>query len=321
MTATSKTVLALLCLALAPAALAQTYPSRFVTLVTGFTAGGGVDLIARTYAVELSKVLGQQVIVENRPGAGGTVGAEVVAKAKPDGYTLLVGGPGNNAIAYSIYPKLPYEPKSFAPVSLLSQNPNVVAVHPSVPAETIADLVRIAKARPGSLRYGTPGNGSGQHLAAELFKMTMQVDLQHVPYRGVPESNNALITGEIEMALPPVFQAAALVKSGKIRALAVTSPQRSAVMPNVPSMQEAGVPEFDQTVWNALFAPAGTPPAIINRLNEAVKQAIQSRELVGRLEALGAMPAAGTPAELGERVQKEIERWGRVVKATGAKPD
>lgn len=318
---TPRTVLALLLLGLAPGVLAQTHPTRLVTLITGFTAGGGVDLIARSYAGELAKALGQQVIVENRPGAGGTVGADVVAKAKPDGYTLLVGGPGNNAIAYSVYPKLPYEPKSFAPVSLLSQNPNVIAVHPSVPAETIADLVKLAKAKPASVRYGTPGNGSGQHLAAELFKMTMGIDLQHVPYRGVPESNNALITGEIEMALPPVFQAAALVKSGKIRALAVTSPQRSPVMPGVPSMQEAGVTDFDQTVWNALFAPAGTPPAVINRLNEAVRQAIQSRELVSRLEALGAQPAASTPAELGDRVQKEIERWGRVVKATGAKPD
>ena len=318
---TPRTVLALLLLGLAPGVQAQAYPTRLVTLITGFTAGGGVDLIARSYAGELAKALGQQVIVENRPGAGGTVGADVVAKAKPDGYTLLVGGPGNNAIAYSVYPKLPYEPKSFAPVSLLSQNPNVIAVHPSVPAETIADLVKLAKAKPASVRYGTPGNGSGQHLAAELFKMTMGIDLQHVPYRGVPESNNALITGEIEMALPPVFQAAALVKSGKIRALAVTSPQRSPVMPGVPSMQEAGVTDFDQTVWNALFAPAGTPPAVINRLNEAVRQAIQSRELVSRLEALGAQPAASTPTELGDRVQKEIERWGRVVKATGAKPD
>jgi tripartite-type tricarboxylate transporter receptor subunit TctC len=303
------------------AAWSQAYPTRYISLVTGFTAGGGVDLIARTYAVELAKVLGQQVIVENRPGAGGTVGADFVAKAKPDGYTLLVGGPGNNAIAYSVYPNLPYQPNSFAPVSLLSQNPNVIAIHPSVPADSIADLVRIAKAKPGGLRYGTPGNGSGQHLAAELFKMTMGIDLQHVPYRGVPESNNALLVGEIEMALPPVFQAAALAKAGKIKALAVTTPQRSSAMPSVPSMQEAGVADFDQTVWNALFAPAGTPPAIIARLNEAVVQTTKLPQLVSRLESLGAAPASSTSSELGERVQKEIVRWGRVVKATGAKPD
>jgi tripartite-type tricarboxylate transporter receptor subunit TctC len=206
-------------------------------------------------------------------------------------------------------------------VSLLSQNPNVIAVHPSLPVDSIADLVRLAKEKPGSIRYGTPGNGSGQHLAAELFKMTMGIDLQHVPYRGVPESNNALFTGEVQMALPPVFQAAGLAKSGKIKALAVTTPERSPVMPSVPTMQEAGVADFDQTVWNALFAPAGTPQLVVDRLNEAVRQALKSRELVGRLESLGATPAASTPAELGERVQKEVERWGRVVKAAGAKPD
>ena len=310
---------ALLCLS--AAAWSQAYPARYVTIVAGFTAGGGADLIARTYAAELATLLGQQVIVENRPGAGGTVGADYVAKAKPDGYTLLVGGPGNNAIAYSIYPKLPYQPGSFAPVSLLSQNPNVIAIHPSVAAESIADLVRLAKAKPGGLRYGTPGNGSGQHLSAELFKMTMGIDLQHIPYRGVPESNNALLAGEIEIALPPVFQAATLAKAGKIKALAVTSPRRSSAMPNVPTMQEAGVTDFDQTVWNALFAPAGTPPAIIARLNEVVAQATKLPQLVNRLEALGATPASSTPAELGERVQQEIDRWGRVVKATGARLD
>jgi tripartite-type tricarboxylate transporter receptor subunit TctC len=303
------------------AAFSQAYPARYVTLVVGFTAGGAVDLIARTYATELSKALGQQVIVDNRPGAGGTVGADFVAKAAPNGYTLLVGGPGPNAIAYSVYPSLPYGPKAFAPVSLMSQNPNVLAVHPSVPVESVAELVQLARSKPGHLRYGTPGNGSGQHLAAELFKMTMQVNLQHIPYRGVPESNNGLVTGEIEVALPPIFNAASLAKSGKIKALAVTTPQRSPAMPNVPTMQEAGVPEFDQTVWNSLFAPAGTPPVIISRLNEATAQAAKSPQLVSRLESLGATPAASTPEQLGERVQREIERWARVVKATGAKPD
>jgi tripartite-type tricarboxylate transporter receptor subunit TctC len=151
--------------------------------------------------------------------------------------------------------------------------------------------------------------------------MTMQVNLQHIPYRGVPESNNGLVTGEIEVALPPIFNAASLAKSGKIKALAVTTPQRSPAMPNVPTMQEAGVPEFDQTVWNSLFAPAGTPPVIISRLNEATAQAAKSPQLVSRLESLGATPAASTPEQLGERVQREIERWARVVKATGAKPD
>ncbi len=302
-------------------AFAQSYPARPVTLITGFTVGGAVDLIARIYAIELSKALGQQVIVENRPGAGGTVGADFVAKAAPNGYTLLIGGPGPNAIAYSIYPNLPYDSKAFAPVGIISENPNVLAVHPSVPVESVADLVRLAQSKPGQLRYGTPGNGSGQHLAAELFKMTMRVDLQHIPYRGVPESNNALLSGEIEIALPPIFNAAALAKAGRIKALAVTTPQRSPVMPNLPTMQEAGVSGFDQTVWNALFAPAGTPPAIIRRLNDALAVAIKSPQLLSKLESLGATPAASTPEQLGERVQTEIERWAKVVKATGAKPE
>jgi tripartite-type tricarboxylate transporter receptor subunit TctC len=268
------------------------------------------------------KPLGQSVIVDNKPGAGGMIGAEYVARSAPTGYTLFVGGPGPNAIAHALYSKVPYDSlKDFAPVSLISENPNVLVVNPSVPANSAAELIALAKASPGKLSYASAGNGSSQHLAGALFTSMAKVDILHVPYKGVAEGINGVVAGDVNVMFVPLANAVSLMKGGKLKVLGVTTPKRSATLPQVPTLAESGVPGYEQTVWNALFAPVGTPPAVVAKLNAAVRVAVATPELKQKFEIAGVAPAASTPEQLTAFLKVEIEKWGKVIRDSGAKID
>jgi tripartite-type tricarboxylate transporter receptor subunit TctC len=298
---------------------AQGYPNKPITLVVGFAAGGSADVIGRTVAHQLGEVLGQQIVVDNKPGAGGIIGAEYVTKAKPDGYTIFIGGPGPNAIAPTLYRNLPYDPiKDFAPISTVSENPNVLIVHPGLNVKSVKDLVALAKSKPGKLTYASAGNGSSQHLAGEHFKSLANVNILHVPYKGVPQGVTAVITGEADMMFSPLANAQPLVASGKVVALGVTTPKRSPALPDVPTIAEAGVPGYEQTVWNAFFAPSGTPPEIVARLNDATRKALSDPAVRKQLQGMGVEPAASTPAELTAFVKNEVAKWGKVIRDSGA---
>ncbi|MCC7414253.1 MAG: tripartite tricarboxylate transporter substrate binding protein [Gammaproteobacteria bacterium] len=301
---------------------AQDYPTRHVTILVGFTAGGAADLVARNVSTELGKLLGQQVVVENRPGAGGTIAAETVARAAANGYTLLCGGMGPNATAHTLYPKLKYDSaKDFAPVSLLAENPNVLVVHPSIPARNVAEFLAAARRTGVPLMYASAGNGSAQHVAAELLRSMAKLRVSHVPYKGIPEGLGDVISGQLDFMFPSIFNAVPLAKSGKVRALAVTTRSRSPIVPDLPTIDESGVPGYEQVVWHALLAPAGTPPAVVARLNEAVRKALAAPDIARRLAGIGATPAWNTPEDLGRYVRAEIDKWGRIIRESGAKLD
>ncbi|MGE0797533.1 MAG: Bug family tripartite tricarboxylate transporter substrate binding protein [Lautropia sp.] len=303
-------------------ALAQSFPSRPIGLVVGFAPGGGADAVARAIAPEISRVLGQQVVVDNRPGAGGIIGAEFVVRSAPDGYTIFIGGPGPNAIAHSLYAKVPYDSaRDFAPISLLSENPNLLVVHPSLPAASVADLIALARKSPGKYSYSSAGNGSSMHLAGALFASMAQVNLLHVPYRGVADGLNGVMSGDVTMLFAPLQNAVALIKAGRLKVLGVTTPHRSPVMPDVPTISESGLSGYEQTVWNALLAPSGTPPENIAILNSAVAKALAAPEVVARLRAIGVEPAASSPERAKEFMLLEIQKWGKVIRDSGAKVD
>ena len=304
------------------AAHAQAYPSRPVTFVVGFAAGGGADLVGRTLGDEMARVIGRQIIVDNRPGAGGTIGAELVARAAPDGYTLFVGGLGPNATAHSLYPNLKYDSgKDFAPIGLVTENPNALATHMSVPVKSVRELIELARRRPGELTYGSAGNGSAQHMAGELFKSMAKLNILHVPFKGVAAGVNDLLGGRIDLMFPPIFNVIPLSKAGKLRVLGVTTRNRAAVLPDVPTVAEAGLPGYEQTVWNGLLAPAGTPRAIIVYLHEATKKALASEDLKKKFDALGATPASSTPDELAEYIRNEIVKYRKIIREAGVKID
>jgi tripartite-type tricarboxylate transporter receptor subunit TctC len=304
----------------ASAAFADEYPSKPISLVVGFASGGSADVIGRTVGAELSKVLGQQIVIENKPGAGGIIAAEYVARAAPNGYTIFIGGPGPNAIAPTLYPQLPYDAvKDFAPISTVSENPNVLIINPSVKARTVAELIALAKSRPGKLTYASAGNGSSQHLAGEHFKALANVNILHVPYKGVPQGVTGVITGEVDMMFAPLANAKPLLADGKVVALGVTTPRRSPALPDVPTIAESGLPGYEQTVWNAFFAPAGTPPAVIDKLNAATRKALAVPHVRRQLEGMGVEPAASSPEELASFVKVEIAKWGKVIRDSGAR--
>ncbi len=311
-----------LALALACAgAQAQGYPTRPVRVLVGFTPGGGTDIMARFLTPRLSEYLGQQFIVENRPGAGTNVATEVVAKSAPDGYTLLF-TTSALAINASLYKNLKFEAlRDFAPISVLSESPNLLVAGPGLEAKDVAGLVALARANPGKLNYSTAGAGTSQHIAGELFKLRTKTDIVHVPYKGTAPSLTAVIAGEVQFSFANVPAILGHVKSGKLRALAVAASKRTALMPEVPTMKEAGVEGVEVAVWYGLLAPAGTPAEIVRALAAASIKAAHSPELEPRLVQEGAEPVGSTPEEFAKMLREDVAKYAEVVRVSGAKAE
>jgi tripartite-type tricarboxylate transporter receptor subunit TctC len=302
-------------------AAAQSWPSKPVRLVVPFPAGGGTDAFARPLAAQLSQQLGQQFIIDNRGGAGGTIGADNVAKSAPDGYTFLVGAV-HHAIAVSVYAKLPYDlERDLAPVTLVSIVPNVVVVNPVVPVLTLKQLVDFAKANPGRLNYGSAGNGTSHHLAGELFKKLTGTEINHIPYKGAGPAMQDLVGGQVQLMFDGMGSSAPQIRANRIRPLAVATATRSPAFPTVPTAAEAGVPGYEVTTWYALWAPAGTPPEIVNRLQQEVAKAMAAPPIRDTWAAQGAELGGNTPAAFGAFLKSEIAKWAEVAKASGARID
>lgn len=305
----------------AGAAGAQTYPDRIIKLVVPFPAGGPVDVMARLLGQQLSVTLGQTIVIDNRPGAGGTLGAKSVAGAEPDGYTLLFGTGGSLGISPLIYKTAGYDPvKSFAAVAMVSNSPNVLAVRPEVPVQGVKELVAYAKANPGKLSYGAVV-GTPPHLMTELFKAETGSDIFFVPYKGAAQALTELLAGQTQVTLLATVVLLTPVQEGKLRALAVTSAARLAELPNVPTMKESGFADFPPGSWQAVVAPAGTPPAIVARLNGAINESLKSPELKAGFARLRAEADIGTPQDLADMIASENRKWSAVVKSLGLKVD
>jgi tripartite-type tricarboxylate transporter receptor subunit TctC len=298
---------------------AQTYPSKPVRLIVPFAPGGFTDVVARILGQRLSVSMGQQFVIENKAGAGSTIGTDFVAKAAPDGYTLVMIST-THVISPWIYKSMPYDPiKGFVPVTKLVDSPYVLLVNPKVPARNVQEFIALAKASPDTIRYASSGNGSSQHLMGGLFASLTGTKLQHVPYRGSSGAATDLVAGVVESSFAGVPNALAQVPAGRLRALAVTTGKRIPQLPDVPTLQEAGVPGYEASVWLALLAPAGTPRDIVNRLNAEVAKLMESAETRKALYEAGVEVSLSTPDALGEYMVKEMERWGKVVKDTGTK--
>jgi tripartite-type tricarboxylate transporter receptor subunit TctC len=305
-----------------PAAVAQDWPGKPIRIVVPFAAGGTSDILARTLGEKLQGVLGQTVLVENKAGAGGVIGADAVAKSPSDGYTLLLGTISSHAINPALQPRMPYDAaKDFAPVMLLGSISNVLLVGPNQPYKTVADIVGAAKASPGSIAFASAGQGSSQHMSGETFKLLAGAALTHVPYKGSAPAIQDVIGGQIPMSFETVTVALPHVKAGKVRALAVTSARRSGAMPDVPTLQEAGVPGFDVASWQALYAPAGTPPAIVARLNAELAKIIAAPEVKAKMEGLGLEYSPNTPEQFAEFGRRELAKWAKIVKDGNVKPE
>jgi tripartite-type tricarboxylate transporter receptor subunit TctC len=309
-------VIALCC---APLAIGQGYPNKTVHFIVPFTAGSATDILARTFGQKLSEMWGQSVIVENRPGAGGTIGAAVVAKSPPDGYTLLVNSAAQ-AYNVSIYPALTYDTaKDFVEIAPLAGQPNVLIVAPATGIKSVAELIALAKQKPGPLNFGSAGTGSGTHINAEKFKLAAGIDVVHIPYKGTPEALNDTLAGRVTYFFSPISAALPNVREGKLIALGVSTAKRSSALPNVPTIAEAALPGFDYNLWVGLFAPAGTPPDIIDKLARAINDALKSRDVIEPLQKQGIDVLGGTPKEFADYVRSETAKWSRVVAAAGMK--
>ena len=312
-------VLIVLCVLLAPGfAAAQDYPAKPIRIVIPYPPGGASDVTARLLGQKMAEAWGQQVIPDNRPGANGIVALEHVAKSAPDGYTLLMANLGPNAINPAVYSKLPYDPvKDFSPITLTTLVPQVLVASPALEAKNIAELIALARAHPGKINYGTGGNGSANHLAVELMASIMGVKLTAVPYKGDAPAMADAISGQVSMTLPTVLAATPHIKSGKLRPLAVTTKTRVAALPDVPTMQEAGVPGYESVSWGGIMAPAGTPPTIINKLHAEFARILKLPDVVERMEALGSTIVGSGPAEFSAFLQAEIRKWDGVAKKAG----
>jgi tripartite-type tricarboxylate transporter receptor subunit TctC len=311
---------AALSLALLGFAQAQDYPTRPITLVVPYAAGGGNDVMARIVAEKMSRSLGQQIVIENKGGAGGSIATRHVAKAAPDGYTLGLGGTGTLAINPTLYPNVGYDPRrDFAPVGLIATSALVVLVHPSVQATTIPELIALAKREPGKLNYASAGSGSGIHLGSELLAQMAGIKLTHIPYKGSSPALTDLIGGHVAIYLSSLPPAIALVKDGKVRALAVAGPKRSPIFPDLPTVAETALPGYEAVLHYGIVAPAGTPQLIIDKLSGALKAALAEEDVRTRIIADGAEPLPTTPAEYAADIDREETKWSAIVKLSGAK--
>jgi tripartite-type tricarboxylate transporter receptor subunit TctC len=304
-----------------PAQAQDKWPSKPITYVVPFPAGGTTDILARLIGQKLGPALGTTVIIDNRPGAGGNIGSELVARAAPDGYTIMGGTISSHSINASLY-KLSYDPlKSFAPITLIGTNANVLVVNPASPFKSVKELVAAAKAKPGSLSFASAGNGTSQHLSAELFKTMTSIDMVHIPYKGSAPAIQDVIGGQVPLMFDTTVVAGPFIQSGKVRPLAVTSAKRVASLPDVPTMAEAGVPGYEVVSWQAMFAPAGTPSAIVQRLQTEVAAILKQPDVQERFAKLGVDPSGMAPQQLAEFQAAEIAKWAKVVKAANVKVD
>jgi len=315
----ARTLVALAAVFWAAAAAAQAWPSKPVRVVVPFTAGSATDILARTFAQKLQEFWGQSVIVDNRPGAGGTIGTGIVAKSPPDGYTLLVHSAAY-AVNPSMYPDLPFDTlKDFVEIAPLGGQPNVLVVAPASGIKSVSDLIAQAKAKPGQFNYGSAGTGSGTHMNAEKFKLATGIDAVHVPYKGTPEALTDTMAGRVTYFFSPISAALPQVKEGKLVALGVSSAQRSSILKDVPTIAESGLPAFDYNLWVGLFGPAGMPPELVDRISKDVQRALGSAEIKERLASLGAEPMPMTPAEFRAFTRNDFEVSAKIVKAAGIK--
>jgi tripartite-type tricarboxylate transporter receptor subunit TctC len=307
-------------LAISSAAFAQDYPTKPLRFIAPNLPGGPTDILARLLGQKLSEALKQPVIVENRAGAGGNIGTEVASKAPPDGYTLVTGNNATFGANVSLYKHMGFDPvRDFAPVVLVATQPNILVVHPSLPAKSVKELIALSKARPGELNYSGSGMGAAAHLAAELFKTMAKVDIVHVPYKSAAPALTDVITGQNHLMFATALSVQGHIKSGRVRALAVTTAKRSRLMPELPTIAEAGVPGFEATTWHGVLVPAGTPAPIVNRLNAEINRALQMPDVRERLSALGGEIVGSTPREFADHIKREIPKWAKVIKAAGLK--
>ena len=301
--------------------VAQTYPSKPIRFIVPFPPGGGNDIVGRIVAQKLAEGFGLSVVVDNRGGAGGTVGTEMAAKAPADGHTMLV----NNislAVNATLFPKLPYDTlKDLAPVTLVGRQPNIVVVNPSLPARSVRELLALAQAKPGEINYGSGGVGTASHLATELLKLMAKVDMVHVPYKGLGPALTDLMGGQIQLIISTLASALPQVRAGKLRALAVTTAKRSAFFPEIPSMDEAGVRGYEFSTWYGLLVPARTPRPVVDRLNQEMARVLGSAAVNDQFASQGLEAAHTSPQEFGEYLKSEVEKWAQVVKASGARPE
>ena len=313
---------AALSLAASGPALAQAYPAKPIRLVIPFPPGGPLDLAGRAIGQKMQEDWGQPVVVENKPGAGGNIGADAVAKSAPDGYTLVMGALSTHAVNPHLFAKMPYDAlKDFAPVSMVAITPNVLVVNPSVPANNVRELVALAKASPGKLSFASGSNGSAGHLAGELFKTLAGIDIVHVPYKGGAPAMQDLLGGQVQFMFDNLANSTQQLKAGKLKAFAVTTAKRSALAPELPTMAEVGVPGFDISTWYGIMAPAGTPPEVVRKLNAEIVKILASDDMRERLKAQGAEPAPMTPEEFTAFIRAEWNKYAKIVKDSGAKVD
>jgi tripartite-type tricarboxylate transporter receptor subunit TctC len=302
-------------------AAAQTYPNRPVRIVAPFPAGGGLDLVSRALGQRLSTALGQSIIIDNRSGADGMIGTEQVAKAAPDGYTLLISSTGPMVINPALNIKMPYDTlRNFAPITLVVVQPLCLVVHPSLPVKSVKELIALAKAKPGQLNYGSGGIGNGAHLAGEIFRTITSIDIVHVPYKGAAPAVVDLLAGQVQMMLNSIPVMLPFIKSAKLRALAVGADKRMAILPEVPTMRESGIAKFDANSWYGFFAPAGTPKEIVSRLNYESAKILRSQEMRDFMSPQGAEAIGDSPEEFSAHIRSELAKWAQAVKTAGVRP-
>ena len=313
-------LLALCCAALP--AVAQPYPSKAVRMIVPYPPGGGNDTLARLFAAKLSDRMGQQFVVENRPGAGAMIGTEAAAKSAPDGYTILLSSIATHALSPNLYSRVPYDPvKDFAPITLLGIAPTVLVVPADLPARNLQEFIAAAKAKPGALAYASGGNGTPPHINAEVFKSVAGIDLLHVAYKGGGPALVDLMAGRVQAMLDTAASAMPHVRSGKLRAIAISAPRRSPELPELPTFAEAGLPQYDTNAWYSMHAPAGTPPEIVRRLNAELVAILKDPEILARFKQLATDPVGNSPEEFAAFVRAELDKYARIIKAAGIKLD